>query len=95
MALVVTSAITLSVGQGLRLLIDKGFVAKATSKLEFYVVMFIIIAFILAVFTYIRHYVISWLGERVSADIRKSVFSHIINLHPGFFEIDPHAARPA
>ena len=85
-ALIVTSAITLSVGQGLRLLIDKGFVEKATSKLEFYVMMFIMIAFILAVFTYIRHYIISWLGERVSADIRKAVFSHIIELHPGFFE---------
>merc|ERR1711965_1099096 len=43
-------------------------------------------AVLMALGTYIRFYLISWLGERVSADIRTAVFSHIVDLHPSFFE---------
>ena len=36
--------------------------------------------------TFVRFYLVSWLGERISADIRKAVFDNIVRLHPGFFE---------
>ncbi|MBT5293663.1 MAG: ATP-binding cassette domain-containing protein, partial [Cellvibrionales bacterium] len=36
--------------------------------------------------TFIRFYLVSWLGERVSADIRTAVFNHIVTLHPSYFE---------
>jgi len=38
--------------------------------------------------TFVRFYLVSWLGERISADIRKAVFNNIVHLHPGFFEIN-------
>ena len=40
----------------------------------------------MAVGTFVRFYLVSWLGERISADIRKQVFENIVRLHPGFFE---------
>ena len=44
------------------------------------------LAVALAVGTFARHYWVTWLGERVVADIRAKVFNHLIDLHPGFFE---------
>ncbi|MCY1410455.1 Multidrug resistance ABC transporter ATP-binding/permease protein BmrA [compost metagenome] len=40
----------------------------------------------LAVGTFCRFYLVSWIGERCVADIRKRVFDHLIELHPGFYE---------
>lgn len=48
------------------------------------VVMFITTA--IAIGTFFRFYLVSWLGERVSADLRSAVFRNIVRLHPGFFE---------
>lgn len=85
-ALLVTAAITLSIGQGLRFVIDRGFVGQSLIGLNFAVTFIMGAAVLMAVGTYIRFYLISWLGERVSADIRTAVFSHIVGLHPSFFE---------
>ncbi|MCZ8341615.1 MAG: ABC transporter transmembrane domain-containing protein [Leptospira sp.] len=85
-ALVVTAAITLGLGQGLRHLVDAGFSARNESELAFAVGVIVFVGIFLAIGTYIRHYLISWIGERVSSDIRMDVFGHIIYLHPGFFE---------
>lgn len=41
---------------------------------------------VLAVGTYVRYYFVSWVGERVSADLRRAVYAHLIHMHPGFFE---------
>ena len=85
-ALLVTAAITLSIGQGLRFVIDRGFVGQSLNGLNFAVTFIMGAAVLMAMGTYIRFYLISWLGERVSADIRTAVFSHIVGLHPSFFE---------
>lgn len=85
-ALVFTAAITLSIGQGVRLLIDEGFVAQSSDALANAVVIIIGLAFLMALGTYTRFYLVSWLGERVVADLRKAVFDHIITLHPSYFE---------
>jgi ATP-binding cassette subfamily B protein len=45
------------------------------------------VSVLLAFGTFMRFYLVSWVGERVVADIRKAVFDHIIGLSPGFFEI--------
>ncbi|BCD95813.1 ABC transporter transmembrane domain-containing protein [Marinagarivorans cellulosilyticus] len=86
LALVFTAAITLSIGQGVRLLIDEGFVAQSSDALANAVVIIIGLAFLMALGTYTRFYLVSWLGERVVADLRKAVFDHIITLHPSYFE---------
>ena len=85
-ALLLTAGITLSIGQGLRLLIDGGFAEQSKDNLNTGVLFIIGMAILMATGTYVRFYLISWLGERVSADIRTAVFNHVISLHPAFFE---------
>ena len=88
-ALLVTSAATLLVGQGLKMVIDQGLINQSRSYLGDSIIFLSVIALILAVATYTRFYMISWLGERFSADMRKAVFEHVVRLHPGFFESYP------
>lgn len=85
-ALVFTAGITLSMGQGVRLLIDDGFVAQSSAALSQAVLVIIGLALLMAMGTYTRFYLVSWLGERVVADLRKAVFDHIVTLHPSYFE---------
>ncbi len=85
-ALVFTAGITLSIGQGVKLLIDDGFVGHSSDALTNAVVLIIGLAFLMAIGTYARFYLVSWLGERVVADLRRAVFDHIITLHPSYFE---------
>lgn len=86
LALTFTAAITLSMGQGLRLLVDQGFGAGAAEGLDQAIIIFMIMVVLLAAGTFARFYLVSWIGERVSADIRREVYSHVVELHPGFFE---------
>ncbi|SEA11057.1 ABC transporter transmembrane domain-containing protein [Microbulbifer marinus] len=85
-ALVFTAGITLSIGQGIRLLVDRGFMAGSSAALGNAVLVLMALALLMAVGTYARHYLVSWLGERVVADLRKAVFDHIVTLHPSYFE---------
>ena len=85
-ALVITAGATLSIGQGLRLVIDSGFASGDAGLLNDALTLFAGFVLILTVGTFIRFYFVSWVGERVSADIRLAVFRHLIHLHPSFFE---------
>jgi len=85
-ALIFTAAVTLSIGQGVRILIDDGFVAGSSSELNRGALLIIGLALLMSLGTYTRFYLVSWLGERVSADIRQSVFDHLLTLHPNYFE---------
>ncbi|MPQ65776.1 ATP-binding cassette domain-containing protein [Pseudomonas sp. MWU12-2323] len=85
-ALIVTAAITLSMGQGIRLLVDKGFMTQSPQLLNQSIGLFMLLVLGLAVGTFARFYLVSWIGERVVADIRRQVFNHLIYLHPGFYE---------
>lgn len=86
LALMFTATITLSIGQGIRLLIDQGFATQSEALLSQYVGIFLLLVVALATGTFTRYYWVTWLGERVIADIRSRVFNHLIHLHPGFFE---------
>ncbi|NBQ69407.1 MAG: ATP-binding cassette domain-containing protein [Nitrosomonadaceae bacterium] len=86
LALLFTATITLSIGQGIRLMIDQGFATQSKELLSQYVVIFLLLVIALAIGTFTRYYWVTWLGERVIADIRSKVFNHLIHLHPGFFE---------
>ncbi len=85
-ALVFTAALTLGLVQYVRLIVDRGFVEGSTESLNTAILGFLIVAVLQAIGTFARFYWVSWLGERVTADIRKAVYKHIINLHPGYFE---------
>lgn len=85
-ALCLTAGITLSLGQGIRLMVDRGFATQSPDLLTRYVLIFLLLVVLLAIGTFTRYYWVTWLGERVIADIRRKVFAHLIELHPGFFE---------
>ena len=87
-ALVFTAAATLSLGKGLQVLVDQGFGGGTQADLKAAVGLLLVIAFAIAIGTFVRFYLVSWLGERVSADIRKAVFANIVRLHPGYFEVN-------
>jgi ATP-binding cassette subfamily B protein len=86
LALVVTAAITLSMGQGIRLLVDQGFLTRSPAMLERSIALFGVLVLGLAAGTFARFYLVSWIGERCIADLRQQVFDHLLGLHPGFFE---------
>lgn len=86
LALLVTAVITLSIGQGVKMIIDNGFMAGSEEQLSHAIGVMVVMISILAVGTFIRFYLMSWLGERVCADIRKAVFDRLLGLHPSYFE---------
>ncbi|EJM90869.1 ABC transporter, permease/ATP-binding protein [Pseudomonas sp. GM74] len=86
LALIATAGITLSMGQGIRLLVDKGFMTQSPHLLNQSIGLFMLLVAGLAIGTFARFYLVSWIGERCVADIRRNVFNHLIYLHPGFYE---------
>lgn len=85
-ALVLTAGLGLGLVQYVRIIVDQGFVASSTASLNQAIAGFLLIAVLQAIGTFARFYWVSWLGERVTADIRKAVYSHLISMHPGYFE---------
>jgi ATP-binding cassette subfamily B protein len=86
LALTIAAGTVLTIGQGVRRLVDDGFAAGNIDLLNQALVALLIIVVVLAVATYARFYFVSWLGERVVADIRKAVFDHTLRLDPSFYE---------
>ncbi|MEQ8803807.1 MAG: ABC transporter transmembrane domain-containing protein, partial [Haliea sp.] len=81
-----TAGATLFLGRGIQVLIDEGFGGGTSADLRNAIGVIMVIAGAMAVGTFVRFYLVSWLGERVSADLRKAVFDNIIRLNPGYFE---------
>ena len=86
-ALSITAAATLGLGQGLKGLIDSGFSGGDSTTLDQALLLLVGLSVIIAFGTFARFYLVSWLGERVVADLRKAVFDRVLSLHPGFFEV--------
>jgi ATP-binding cassette subfamily B protein len=89
LALIVTAGATLSIGQGIRMVIDSGFSSGEASVLNESLMLFAVFVLVLTAGTFVRFYFVSWVGERVSADIRQAVYAHLIHIHPGFFMTNP------
>ena len=85
-ALVFTAGVTLALVQFVQVIVDEGFVKASSESLGLAIAGFLVVAVIQALGTFARFYWVSWLGERVTADIRTAVFSHLMTLHPGYFE---------
>lgn len=88
-ALVFTAGVSLSIGQGVRLLVDDGFATGSPDMLNHAVLVFMGMIVLLALGSFARSYIVAWLGERVVADIRKQVYERLVHLDPGFYE-DQH-----
>ncbi|WP_117232602.1 ABC transporter ATP-binding protein/permease [Vibrio maerlii] len=85
-ALIFTASLTLTVGHGVRILIDQGFAQASLQQLGEAIRFIVLITILISIGTFFRFYLVSSVGERVSADIRLSVFNHVITLHPSYFE---------
>lgn len=85
-ALLVTSGLTLGIGQFVRLIVDQGLDLQNPQALNQTIIGLFTLTLGLASFTFLRFYSVSSLGERVTADLRKSVFNRLITLEPSFFE---------
>jgi len=86
LALTVAAGTVLTIGQGVRRLVDDGFAGGNIALLNESLVALLIIVVVLAGATYARFFFVSWLGERVVADMRKAVFDHTLRLDPAFYE---------
>jgi len=85
-ALVLAAGTVLGLGAGLRALVDRGFAAGDAALLNQALLVLFGVIVLLAGASYARFYLVSWIGERVIADIRRAVYSRVIGLDTGFFE---------
>ncbi|MGE0651466.1 MAG: ABC transporter transmembrane domain-containing protein [Alphaproteobacteria bacterium] len=85
-ALVIAAATVLVMGVGLRTLVDQGFSSGDSGLLDRALFVLLGIIVVLSLATYSRYSLVSWLGERVVADLRAQVFDHVLRLDPAFFE---------
>ncbi len=86
LALTVAAGTVLGLGQGMRVLVDQGFVAGDSALLDRALLVLLVVIVLMAASTFGRFYLVSWIGERVVADIRRAVYNHVVKLSPGFFE---------
>ncbi len=84
--LIIAAGSVLAIGQGLRLVIDQGFLAGDPAALDRMLLLVLGIILIMATASALRFYYVSWIGERVAADLRQAVYSHVLRLEPSFFE---------
>ena len=85
-ALLVAAASVLAIGQGLRRVIDLGISRGDPVFLDHALLGMLGVVAVLALSTYARFYCVTWLGERITSDLRRNVFSHLLDLSPSFFE---------
>jgi ATP-binding cassette subfamily B protein len=85
--LLLAAATTLAFPWALRTLIDQGLVAHATPDvLVTQFVELFLVAVALAIFSAARFYTVSWLGEKITADLKNKVYAHVLQQSPTFFE---------
>jgi len=85
-ALLLAAAAQLSLPVALRHLIDQGLLGDSVETIDRYFLALFAVAVVFAVFAALRFYLVTWLGERVVADVRNAVYSHVVRLDPSFFE---------
>ena len=86
-ALIFAVGAMLAIGQALRRVVDYGFSSESGTTLDQYFLGLLGVVVVLAAATYCRFFLVSWLGERVVADVRNKVYRHVIGLSPVFFEV--------
>jgi ATP-binding cassette subfamily B protein len=84
--LLLAAGATLAFPWALRQLIDEGLSAGASADLEFGFWRLFGVAVALAGFSSARYYLVSWLGERITTDLRNAVYRHVLQQSPAFFE---------
>lgn len=83
--LAVGSLSWLALGQGVKMLVDQGFAQGNASQLNYVTGFILALCFIASLATFARFYLMTWLGERVSANIRNTVYDNMLKLSPAFY----------
>jgi ATP-binding cassette subfamily B protein len=86
-ALLVAAGAMLALPVALRYLIDEGMAAGSPDTINRYFIAFVAAAAVFGVFAALRFYLVTWLGERVVADLRNDVYRRVIRMDPAFFEV--------
>ncbi|MGH8240546.1 MAG: ABC transporter transmembrane domain-containing protein, partial [Steroidobacteraceae bacterium] len=86
-ALLIASAALLVLPLAFRNVIDQGMVVQDRATIDFYFVAFLGAAVAFGLFAALRFYLVTWLGERVVADVRSDVYARVIRMDPTFFEV--------
>jgi len=85
-AIAMSAAMVLAIGQGLKLVIDEGFARGEEHLLDTTLATMAALIAVLGVLTWFRVYNVYWIGARFTADLRRRVYSHLLTLSPGFYE---------
>lgn len=86
-ALTLAAATVLALGFGVRKLVDEGFASQDAALLDRAVLVLFVVVLVLACSSFARFYLVSWVGERVVADLRRRVFDHVMTLSPAYYEV--------
>jgi ATP-binding cassette, subfamily B, bacterial len=86
-ALVTAASALLAFPIAVRHLIDAGLTTDSAEAIDRYFLWMFVVALVFGLFAALRFYLVMWLGERIVADIRESVYSRVIRMDPAFFEV--------
>jgi ATP-binding cassette subfamily B protein len=86
LALLVAALSTLAIPRSFQQIVDKGFGAETAATIGPYFIGMLGVVALLGIATAVRFYFVSWLGERVVADLRRAVHANLLTLDPAFFE---------
>jgi ATP-binding cassette subfamily B protein len=85
-ALAIAAGCFLAIGQGLRQVVDAGFSQRDPHALNQGLALLLAVIATMALATFSRFYLVSWIGERVVNDLRRDVYAHLLELSPAFFD---------
>ncbi len=85
--LLLAAGASLAVPAGVKQMIDHGFTRANGGMIDRYFLLLLLVSILLGLATAARFFCISWIGERVVADLRQAVYDHILSLSPSFFEV--------
>ncbi len=85
--LLVSASASLAIPAAVREMIDHGFSQENAGLIDRYFLLVLVVAVVLGGATAARFYCVTWLGERIVADMRKAIYSHILSQSPAFFEV--------
>ncbi len=77
----------LGFGVVLQRVVDHGLSSGSGAALNQALLLFLVVVTVMSASVAARVYLVTWIGERVVADIRKAVFARVLKLEPAFFEV--------
>ncbi len=84
--LLIAAASALALPVAIRQIVDQGFFVNQQDKINHYFLMILAIVVVMSVFSAARYYLVMWLGERIVADMRMTLYRHMLDMDPLFYE---------